>query len=350
MNTRFQKIQNATFIFILVSVTLAFLWILRDYTMPIFWATVLAIVFSPLNEKIKKALKGKSALAAFLTLSIIVSMIIIPSSILGALFIKELSYLYELGTEQYPNSIDLSHLSQSLQEKLHISSDLDALKDKAVASIKSYADNISNFAFGVGKTSLDFVFKFAVMLYILFFFLKDGQKWVKRVMEIMPLGAKKENYLLRKFSAMVRAVFKGSFAIALVQGSLGGLLFWIVGIPSPIVWAALMMLLAFVPAIGPALIWAPAALILFFLGDTAGALVILLGGVFLIGTVDNLLRPYLLGRGTDMPDLLIFLSVLGAISIFGMAGVVIGPVLSALFLAVWELFEKEFKDDLKHWG
>ncbi len=347
---KFQHIQNATFIFILAFVSLAFLWILKDYAMPIFWAMVLAIVFSPMNDKLSKLLKGKRALASSLTLASILLLIIIPSSLLGAVFIKELGSLYEKSSNQYGEVLSFELLSKTIESKLPIASDLDMLKDKALESIKNYGDNLSNFAFGVGKSSIDFVVKFMVMLYILFFFLKDGKVWVKKIKDIMPLGSSKENYLLSKFSEMVRAVFKGSFMIALVQGSLGGILFWIVGIPSPIVWAALMMLLAFVPAVGPALIWAPAALMLFLSGDTVGALVIVLGGVFIIGTIDNLLRPYLVGKDTNMPDLLIFLSVLGAISIFGIAGVVIGPVLSALFLAVWELFEKEFKEELKKWG
>ncbi len=346
---KFQYIQNTTFIFILTVVSLAFLWILKDYAMPIFWALTLAIIFSPMNELLSKWLKGKRAVAASLTLVAIVLLIIVPSSLLGALFVKELGSLYEKSVVQI-GSGSLQNISYGFMEKLPVLSDFDSLKSKALESMKNYSDNISSFAFGVGKSSLEFVVKFMVMLYVLFFFLKDGPLWVKRVTEVLPLGSRKENYLLSKFSEMVRAVFKGSFVIALVQGALGGILFWVVGIASPIVWAALMMLLAFIPALGPAIVWAPAAIILFLSGDTLGALVLLLGGIFLVGTIDNFLRPYLVGKNTNMPDLLIFLSVLGAISIFGVAGVVIGPVLSALFLAVWELFEKEFKDELKRWG
>jgi len=347
---KFKLVQDVTFFFILISVTILFLWILKGYAMPIFWAIVLAIVFSPLNEKIISYFKLKRAFGAAVTLGILILMIIIPSSLIGALFIKELKYLYDLGTGQYAQNFDLNHVNGLLQDKLHLATDINVLKTKAIESLKSYGDNLSSFAFGVGKTSMDFAIKFAVMLYVLYFFFKDGPFWVKRVLEILPLGTSKENYLLRKFSEMTRAVFKGSFAIAVIQGALGGILFWVVGIPSPVVWAALMMLLAFIPAIGPALIWAPAAAILFLTGNTLEALVVLLGGIFLIGTIDNLLRPYLVGKNTNMPDLLIFLSVLGALSIFGAAGLVIGPVVSALFLAVWELFEKEFKDELKKYG
>ncbi len=346
---KFQYIQNATFVFILTIVSLTFLWILKDYAMPIFWALVLAIVFSPMNEFLAKKFKDKRALSASVSLLAIVLLIIVPSSLLGALFVKELSALYEKSAMQIEMG-GLQNIGSGFVEKLPLISDFESLKNKALESMKSYGDNISSFAFGVGKSSIEFVVKFMVMLYVLFFFLKDGQLWVKRIKEVLPLGSRKENYLLSKFSEMVRAVFKGSFVIALLQGALGGTLFWIVGIPSPIVWAALMMLLAFIPALGPAVIWAPAALLLFLSGDTLGALVLLLGGVFLVGTIDNFLRPYLVGKNTNMPDLLIFLSVLGAISIFGVAGVVIGPVLSALFLAVWELFEKEFKDELHKWG
>ena len=349
-NMRFKAVQDTTFFIILVSTTIFFAWILKDYIMPIFWALVLAIVFAPINEEFIRKFKLNRTVGATLSLSVLILMIIIPSSLIGALFIKELKSLYDLGTGSYAENIDFENVNGLLQDKMHISIDLELMKTKAIESLKSYGSDISSFAFGVGRTSLDFIIKFLVMLYILFFFFKDGPFWVKRTLEILPLGRRKETYLLTKFAEMTRAVFKGSFVIALVQGALGGILFWIVGIPSPVVWAALMMLLAFIPAIGPALIWAPAAATLFLTGNTLEALVVLLGGVFLVGTIDNFLRPYLVGKNTNMPDLLIFLSVLGALSIFGAAGLVIGPVVSALFLAVWELFEKEFKDELKKYG
>ncbi len=349
----FKTIQNFTFVAVLFLVSIAFLWILKSYVMPIFWALVLAIIFAPVNDFIRKKfskLKYKSVLSASATLLFIILLIIIPSSILGAVFLKELHSLYNLVTGMEGTGAYLDSIISVLHNSLHISLSVSDIQDKLSSAISTYGKNISQLAYGVGKLSLNFIVKFFVMLYILFFFFKDGDKWVRRIMEIMPLGSKNEDYLLRKFSNMVRAVFKGSVVLALLQGALGGILFWIVGIQSPVVWAALMMLFAFIPAVGPAIIWAPASLILFLTGDVSSAIVLLLGGVFLIGMIDNLMRPLLVGRGTDMPDLLIFVSVLGALAEFGMAGLVIGPVLAALFLAVWELFEKKFKTDLKKWG
>ncbi len=347
----FKTIQNFAFIAILFVVSAAFVWILLPYMMPIFWATVLAILFHPINEKIVKWLKGKRALASALTLSAVILALIIPASILGALFFNEAKNLYDIAIVQYANEdVTITRLTERIDAVLPFSIDTQELVSKFVHTVKSYGDNISSFAFGVGKTSVDFAVKFVVMLYILFFFLKDGPKWTERIMHVLPLGTKKERYLLRQFSKMVRAVFKGSFVIALIQGALGALLFAIVGIPSPIVWGALMMLFAFIPAVGPALVWVPAVIILFFTGKIQEALLVLLGGVFVIGTIDNLLRPFLLGKDTDLPDLLIFLSVLGALSVFGMVGIVIGPTIAALFLAVWELFEKEYEDELNKWG
>ena len=347
---KFKTLQNFTFFSILIIVSSAFVYILLPYIMPIFWALILAVVFYPTHEKTVKHLKGKRALAATLSLIAIIFLLIIPASLLVALFINEASHLYSfsLDINKYGNQLQNVQVLINHTFKTHL--DLSDTLVKFSEYLKTYGGNISTFAIGIGKTSFDFLVKFIVMLYVLFFFLKDGPYWTKRITDILPLGRRKEKYILEQFSKMVRVVFKGSFAVAFVQGVLGAILFAIVGIPSPIVWGAVMMLLAFIPAVGTGLVWGPAAIILFLLGNTTGAVILILGGVFLISMADNILRPYLLGKDTDMPDVLIFLSVLGAISIFGMPGVVIGPVFSALFLAVWELFEKEYKSDLQKFG
>ncbi len=350
---QFKTVQNFAFLSVLFLISVGFLWTLRAYVMPIFWALVLAIVFMPIHEyflKLFRKLRFKDAISASFSLLSVLLLIILPSSVLLAVFLKELQSLYYVLVQSSDASQHLQHLASTLKNVVHININPESVQDQLKSFLAAYGTGISQFAYGVGKLSVDFLLKFFVMLYILFFFFKDGQVWVKKIMDVIPLGSRNEEYLLRKFSAMVRAVFKGSLVMALVQAAIGGILFWIVGIQSPVVWAALMMLFAFIPAVGPAIIWAPAALILFINGDVTGTLVLSFGGLFLIGTVDNLLRPVLVGRGTNLPDLLIFLSVLGALAEFGMAGLVIGPTLAALFLASWELFEKKFHDDLKKWG
>ncbi len=347
----FKHIQQFSFFILLLGVSLAFVWLLSPYIMPVFWAFVLALLFFPFNEKLVYLFKGKRALASSFTLFFIILILLVPLSLLLSVFISELKVLYSYTSgNEYKSSVIIESLQNNLNSLGFLHVDLQSTMDKLLHKTQQYSGSATSFALGIGKTSLDFAVKFVVMFYILFFFLRDGAKWVKKIAHALPLGKNKEFYLFAKMSEMIRAVFKGSFVIAFVQGVLGALLFWFVGIPSPVVWGAFMMLLAFIPAIGPALIWAPAALVMFFLGDLRSALIILGGGILVIGTVDNLLRPYLLSKNTTMPDLLIFISVLGGISLFGMAGLIIGPVIAAAFLSTWELFEKEYKEELDTQG
>jgi predicted PurR-regulated permease PerM len=165
-------------------------------------------------------------------------------------------------------------------------------------------------------------------------------------MRVLPLGDTRELFLFERFTSTVRAIAKGSLVVALAQGAVGGLLFAIAGVSNPVLWAALMTLLALIPAAGPAVVWLPAGLIMLATGHVASGVIILVGGTLIIALLDNLLRPILVGKDTGMPDALILLSVLGGLSVFGLSGIVLGPVLAALFLALWELFTDEFHDEL----
>ena len=171
--------------------------------------------------------------------------------------------------------------------------------------------------------------------------MKDGPQVIRSITRIAPLRDEQVTALFDRFSSTVRAVVKGGLVVAGVQGLLGGVLFAIVGVPHAVLWGSVMGFLALVPLGGPALVWAPAALFSLATGHPVAALSLVLGGAFLVGTIDNILRPFLVGRDTEMPDALILLSVLGGLATFGPAGIIIGPVLAALFVSVWEMFAEE---------
>ncbi len=342
----FRYIQNFAFFALVFAVSIAFLFVIYPYFQPIFWALILAILFFPLNLFFENKFKISRTISSALVLFILILGLVLPVSVLGAVFLSELKSLYT-NLDQYGQNI---HELQDVLDRMPVRVDLNDLGQKLGQSITEYGRQIGDFAVGVGKTSIDFVIKFFIMLYSLFFFLRYGDVWAKRISDILPIGKKKEEYLFSVFAKMIRAVFKGSFVVAFVQGALGAILFAIAGIEAPIVWGAIMMILAFIPSLGPAIVWLPASIILFLLGQSASAFVVLFGGVFIISVVDNLLRPYLVGKGNSTPDLLIFLSVFGAIYHFGMSGIVIGPLIVALFLAVWSLFEKEYEKELKERG
>jgi predicted PurR-regulated permease PerM len=182
------------------------------------------------------------------------------------------------------------------------------------------------------------------MLYILFFFLRDGGRLVAALIRALPLGDVRERELLVKFSEVTRATIKGTLVVGCVQGAIGGLLFWILGIPAPVFWGAVMAVFSVMPVVGPGIVWGPAAIILIAGGHIFKGIVLIAGGVVLIGLVDNVLRPLLVGRDTQMPDYLVLLATLGGLSVFGIAGFVIGPVIAAFFLVVWEMFAQEYAE------
>jgi predicted PurR-regulated permease PerM len=184
---------------------------------------------------------------------------------------------------------------------------------------------------------------FFLMLYLLFFFLRDGQRMIERLVRALPLGDERERLLMNRFAQVSRATIKGTFVVGIVQGAIGGIAFAVLGLGAPVLWGSLMALLSMLPAVGTALVWLPAAIILIVGDRIGGGVALILVGVLGIGLVDNFLRPLLVGRDTSMPDYLILLATLGGLAGFGLAGIVIGPIIAAFFLAVWEMAHTEFE-------
>ena len=217
--------------------------------------------------------------------------------------------------------------------------------DKAKEGLNDLITNGSQMAAGqalkVTQNFFNFFLQFGVMLYVLFFLLRDGKQLINNIIWVLPIGDEKELALIRRFESVARATVKGSLLVAILQGIIGGILFWAVDIPAAMLWGVVMMFLSLLP-IGSTIIWLPAAIILFFQGEVGRAIAIVIVGALVIGLADNILRPRLVGQDTKMPDYLILISTLGGISWFGLSGFVIGPIIAALFITVWQMVGKEF--------
>ena len=183
------------------------------------------------------------------------------------------------------------------------------------------------------------------MLYLLFFFLRDGPRMVEALVRALPLGDQRERHLLGRFAEVSRATIKGTLVVGIVQGAIGGIAFAVLGIGAPVLWGVVMALLSILPVVGTALVWLPTAIILIVNGQIFGGVALILVGVFAIGLIDNLLRPILVGRDTRLPDYLILLATLGGLAGFGLAGIIIGPIIAAFFISVWHMAEQEFNAD-----
>jgi predicted PurR-regulated permease PerM len=182
------------------------------------------------------------------------------------------------------------------------------------------------------------------MVYLAFFLLRDGSALVELIIRALPLGDERERLLFAKFAEVTRATVKGNLLIAIIQGALGGLIFWILGISGALLWGVVMAIVSLLPAVGAALVWVPAAIYLAAIGDIFEAAILTTFGVVVIGLADNLLRPVLVGRDTKLPDYIVLLSTLGGIVMFGVNGFVMGPLVAALFMAFWGIFIREFSE------
>jgi predicted PurR-regulated permease PerM len=338
-----RTIHQAWFLILLGAVSLAFLWLTLDFIQPVFWAAVLAIIFNPVQRRIEVWTGGRKAYAALITTTAIVLVVFIPLSLIGVAVSQEALNLYARITS---GDIDLPGFFQRLdpmvrQLAMRVGVDPAALEKSVADAAGSAAQLIASQAVVVGQNVLSAFAQTALMLYVLFFFLRDGEHVLAAVSDAIPLGEGRQRALFARFAGVTRATLKGTLLVGAVQGTLGGILFWALGIRAPIFWGVIMTMLSLLPMLGPPLVWAPAALILMATGSVMKGVILLVGGALVVGMADNILRPILVGRETRMPDYMVLLSTLGGLSVFGLSGFVAGPVLAALFLSVWDMFSRE---------
>jgi predicted PurR-regulated permease PerM len=346
---RSTTLQYAFFLILLLLVTLAFVGLMWAFLLPLFWAATLAIVFHPTYQWLRSFLGNRASLAALLTLCIILVVVILPLFLISVAVVNEAAAFYK---RLETGDINVQEPIQTLERLLPVVTqyldwfgiDLQNLKQRLAEATVTISRIVGTQALNIGQNALRLSVLFFLMLYLLFFFLRDGTRLVEAIVRALPLGDTRERQLFANFAAVSRATIKGTLVVALVQGILGGLLFAVLGINAAVLWGALMAVLSLLPAVGSGLVWVPAAGILFATGHIVKALVLLGAGILVIGLVDNLLRPILIGRDTRLPDYLVLLASLGGLTVFGVSGLVIGPIIAALFLTVWEMFAQETRD------
>ena len=339
-------LQNAFFIGLLVLVTFGFLGLLSDFLLPIFWAATFAVLFHPLLVRLKQALKGNTILAVSATMLVIVTAVLLPAFLIASAVVRQAANLYmNIQAGQIDTAAPLAWIEAVMPQLVeftnHLGIRLGTIQHNLATLAVQASQQLGSSAIGAGQEAVKFTAMFFLMLYLLFFFLRDGDRILELIIHALPIGDERERQLLAKFAEVSRATVRGTLLVGMVQGTLGGLLFWLLGIDGAAFWGVIMMVLSLLPALGPALVWLPAAIMLFASGAFVKATVLATSGVLIISLIDNLLRPMLVGRDTKMPDYLVLLSTLGGLTVFGISGFVIGPVIAALFLAVWTMFEAE---------
>lgn len=344
------KTENIIFFILLAFITGLLFFILQPFFFAVFWAVLLASVFAPLYRFINKKIKNPN-LCASITMMGIILCFILPIGLLIDLLVMELIDIYQSFNAHSSNWIGtLTEALKSLSKhplfaKLGMKQSF--LINKSQEAFKLLIDYFFNHISEFTQNTILIIIQFAVMLYCLFYFLRDGKQLTAIIKDNIPVDNKHLEHFIDKFLTTAKASLKFTFIIGGIQGLLGGLIFYFTGIDRALIWGVLMFAFSIVPAIGCAIIWVPAGVIMLLLGNIWQGITILIFCSVVISSVDNLLRPVLMGRDTQMHALLIFLSTLGGIAAIGFSGFVLGPVIAALFLAAWELFPEIYHKETK---
>lgn len=330
---------------LIVVVTLAFGWVLWPLFGGIFWAVAFAIVLDPLARRLTVAFGGRKALAALGVIAGFVVLIILPMLLIGNAVVNEATGLI---AAIQSGEIDLNGMFQSLITALPLWSqtllvqlgfgDLAGVQSSVAASLTEWIGANAPTMLSFGMNTAGFFVTLGVMLYLMFFLFRDGDAVLARVSAAVPMEEEVLADLLGTFTQVVRATVRGDILVALLQGCLGGLGLWVLGIHAAVLWTVLMAFLSLFPLFGAAVIWLPVSLYLMVNGLIWQGIGLFVYGLVIISLIDNIARPWLVGQATRLPDYIVLISTLGGIATFGMQGFITGPVVAAMFMAVWTTF------------
>ena len=346
--------NKSALLLLVLFISVVFLDMIRSFLMAIFLAGIFSALARPLYKRFERWYGGRRALASMSTLVLIVIIVILPLGALMGIVTAQAIKVGQTATPWVQNQIaqpgEFHKLLNSLPFYDKIAPYSETIWRKAGELIGTISHFLISSLSRVTMSAVSLLFMTFAMLYTMFFFLMDGDKLLHKILYYLPLQDRDEQRMLQKFTSVTRATLKGTAVIGILQGGLAGIAFWVVGIPSAVFWGTIMAVLSIIPGIGTALIWGPAVIILAAGGNflKAGGL-----GIFcaiVVGSIDNLLRPILVGKDTQMHELMIFFGTLGGIIMFGIMGMIIGPIVAALFITIWEIYGVAFKDILPQVG
>ena len=331
-------------LWLLGAVSLALVWILLPFFSTLLWSTIIALLFAPLHRRLLLRLRHQRTLSALLTILIAAVMVVVPLALLSVMLVDEAAGL--LARLQSVESRSLPYLrgvfdalpgwATALLKRLGLA-DFETLQRHLTTGLQQASGFMASKALSLGQNTIEFAASLLITPYLAFFLIRDGDRIVNAMRRALPLTTPHKQELLHKFSHVIRSTVRGNLVVAALQGALGGLAFWFFGVRGALLWAAVMAFLSLLPAIGAALVWLPVALWFLATGATWQGVALVAWGVLVIGLVDNLLRPMLVGKATLMPDYVVMITTLGGMVVFGINGFVLGPVIAAMFFALWHM-------------
>ncbi|MBW2030356.1 MAG: AI-2E family transporter [Deltaproteobacteria bacterium] len=347
---RQETIHKSVLLLIVLFISAVFLSMIRQFLMAILLGGIFSALAHPLYRRLERRFGGRRQLASLATLFLIVIVVLLPlAGILGIVAAQAISVGQSVTPwvqKQMSQPTAFSDILAYIPFYDRIEPYQGILLTKAGQVVGHISTFLLNSLSSATVSTINFLFSLVILLYTMFFFLMDGDKLLLKIMYYLPLEERDERRLLDKFTSVTRATLKGIALIGILQGGLAGVAFAVVGINSAVFWGTIMTILSIIPGIGTALVWIPAAIILAAGGHFLKAIGLALFCALVVGSLDNFLRPRLIGRDTAMHELLVLFGTLGGIFMFGIVGFLIGPVIAALFVTVWEIYGTAFKDVL----
>lgn len=324
--------------------------VLSPFFMSIFWAAVFVVIFYPYYRWLIKNVTKNSSLASIIACASIAVFLITPMALVASSIATELlviyqwaeGYIKDLSTKAHNSHIFIiPYVSAFIRQYVAVSTaDLNSLFLNAIKEAASFsATGITGFI----KNSVEFVFNLIMAFFTMFYLFREGDAILAFVKRLLPIPDTHKDRVVNKTRVVITATVNGGLLVGGIQGILGGSAFWALGLPAPILWGFAMFILSFLPGIGTALVWGPAAIYLFATGEHLYAAALAVWGVLVIGLIDNLLRPYIVGNKTDLHPLLLFFSIIGAVNAFGLIGIIAGPLILSIGSAMIEIYQESLR-------
>lgn len=342
------RYRKAFLLFLVISISAAFVIMLRPFLVTILMAAVFSGLAYPLYAQLKRGLGDHAVIASAFTLVLLLVLVVAPLiGMIGIVVNQAIRVTNSVRPVVERFIKEPTYLGQQL-ERIPFIEDVGPYREQILTSAGETVGAIGNFIVGwLGDTTrgtVTFVIHFFLLLYTMFFLLMDGPRMLAAILKHLPMRDAEKEQMKDRFLSVTRATLKGTIVIGIIQGSMSGLAFWVAGIPDALFWTVIMIVLAIIPVIGAALVWVPACIILLAMGEVLTAVLLAAFCSLIVGSVDNVLRPRLVGRDTKMHDLLILFSTLGGLLTFGPVGFIVGPVLAGLFVTSWEIFGSADRD------
>ncbi len=344
------NVNKVVLVLMLILISALFLSMIHQFLMAIFLAGLFSALARPVYRRLRIVFRGHRHLASVTTLTLMIFIVLIPLLLLVGIVVAQAIDVGQTVTPWIRQNIEQPDRVTAYLQHLPFYEYLEPYRGLILEKAGKLVGTISNWIVGglsqVTLGTVNFVFMTFVFLYTMYFLQMEGDKLIRKILYYLPMNSDDENLMLDKFTSVTRATLKGTMMIGILQGGLAGIAFAVAGIDNAVFWGTVMAVLSVIPSVGSALVWIPASIILIMQGSIAGGIGLLVFCGLIVGSLDNILRPILVGKDTKMHELMIFFGTLGGIVMFGIPGIFIGPVIASLFVTIWDLYGDTFADYL----